>query len=439
MSTISIRKTKDPLHNVFAFIPGEKMNIQVQFGDHVPLHYRLQILDQRNNSRLNRYGKGSEKGFVFDWCIPRTIRDDHFGVWRIQVEADTGFFSHSFFVEHIERIEPPLLFAGPKVMEIPELMVPFPIIAEEAVHIPDEAISVTPSTEELTFVSKTPVTAIKGIGRTYADRLVKIQVYSITEFWHYPDRVALAETMRVSDSRLSKMLQNAGELLNQEVEGVLSTPLEEEVTIERKDLLSIKGIGPKSVEKLEKLGIHSKTDLYDYDDLENLRKTLRISMSKLSNIFLSIGKIVTPVDVTEPETTDPLIQPVTSVKGIGEKSAEKLSQRGIMTVKDLLDASLGFLEGLAGQSTLNKWKQNAAIFAGQEPKGLSPINKIQTKKSELISISGIGIKTAEQLGAAGVFTLNDLVESELEKIVKKTGFSLKRLITWQVQAKKLLD
>ena len=58
MSTISIRKTKEPMHNVFAFIPGEKINIQVKFGDQIPNHYRLQVLDHRNNSRLNRYGKG---------------------------------------------------------------------------------------------------------------------------------------------------------------------------------------------------------------------------------------------------------------------------------------------------------------------------------------------------------------------------------------------
>ena len=446
MSTISIRKSKDPMYKVFSFIPGEKIHIHVKFGDQIPDHYRLQVLDQRNNSRLNRYGKGSKEGIVLDWPIPRTIRDEHFGSWQIQVDADTGNFGHIFYVEHRERIEPPMLIAVPIALEVVGEQVVAAIVEEEMIQITQEGVipdisSVKPSVEatpeEPAFVSKTPVTAIGGLGKTYADRLVKIQVYSISEFWYYPDRVSIAEIMRVNDAKLSRMLQDAEILLSQEAERI-SLPVDEQIEIIPDDLLSVDGIGPKSVEKLVKLGIHSKSDLLDYKDLESLRKTLRMSLGRLKEVLASLGKIVAPTDVIEPQTIDPLVQPVISVRGIGAKTAQKLAQGGIMTVQDLMHSSFTTVQNLVTETAYNKWKQNAAIFAGQQPTEVIPSTKTPTEV-ELTSISGVGSKTVQRLNEAGVLTLNDLVEYELEELVGRTRFSKQRLTKWQAQAKELLS
>ncbi|MFX0122615.1 MAG: helix-hairpin-helix domain-containing protein [Candidatus Hodarchaeota archaeon] len=424
MSSISIWKTKNPMHKLYAVVPGEMINIQVTFGDQIPYQYRLQILDQRNNSRLNRYGKGSDQGFELSWPIPRTIRDEHLGVWRIQVETDIHSFGEKFYVEHIERIEPPLLVAGPSPLELVEEYVTPAVTREPYIQA-----------EELLFTSKTSVTAIKGIGKTYASRLVKIEVHSISDFLDYPDRVSLAEVMRISDNKLQHMLQDAKFLISKEIERPLT--IEEDTTIPE-DLLSIKGIGPKSIERLAKLGISSRSDLIKFDDLESLRKTLRMSMSRLTKVLISIGKPVDFPEVIEPEVLDPLVHPVTSIKGIGTKTAQKLNQRGISTVQDLLNSSFALFKDSTSEKTYNKWKNNAAIFVGLEIEDLTPATRTLTESLNLTSIRGIGPKTAQKLNAVGIMTLKDLVDIDLEGLEDKIQVSKERLTTWQTQAKKLL-
>lgn len=436
MSSISIWKTKNPMHKVFAVVPGEMINIQVSFGDQIPYQYRLQIKDKRNNSRLNRYGKGSDKGIELTWPIPRTIRDEHLGIWRIQVKTEIFSFDQKFYVEHIERIEPPMLVAGVSPLELVEEYVMTPVVTGEALEmtqeepIPEAYIQ----TEEVISPSKTSVTAIKGIGKTYANRLVKLQVFSISEFLAYPDRVSLAEVMRISDTKLHHMLQDAKFLINKEVE---RPPPDEDISIPE-DLLSISGIGPKSIDRLARLGISSRSDLVNFDDLEALRKTLRMSMPRLTKVLVSIGKSVDLPEVIEPEALDPLVQLVTSIKGIGTKTAQKLNQQGILTVQDLLNSSFAMFRDSTSEKTYTKWKNNAAIFAGHKLEILSPPTRTLTERVNLTSITGIGTKIAQQLNAIGVMTLKDLVEFDLEELAEKTRVSKKRLTTWQAQAKKLL-
>ncbi|MHA2407920.1 MAG: helix-hairpin-helix domain-containing protein [Candidatus Ranarchaeia archaeon] len=426
MSSISIWKTKNPMHKVFAVVPGEMINIQVNFGDQIPYQYRLQVLDQRNNSRLNRYGKGSDQGIELSWPIPRTIRAEHHGIWQIQVETDIDSFGQKFYVEHLERIEPPMLVAGPSPLELVEEYGVTPVVTREPYIQVEEPI----------YASKTSVTAIKGIGKTYANRLVKIQVYSISEFLIYPDRISLAEVMRISDTKLHHMLQDAKFLISKEVERPI-TP-DEDIPIPE-DLLSISGIGPKSIERLAKLGISSRLDLVNFDDLETLRKTLRMSIPRLTKVLTSIDKSVDFPDVIQPEALDPLVQPVNSIKGIGPKTAQKLNQRGILTVQDLLNSSFALFKDSTSETTYNKWKKNAAFFAGQEFEVISPPTITITERVNLTSITGIGVKTAQQLNAVGVMTLKDLVEFNLEELTEKIRVSKKRLTTWQAQAKKLLS
>ena len=430
MSSISICKAKNPMYKVFAVAPGERINIQVTFGSQIPYQYRLQILDRRNNSRLNRYGKGSDQGIELTWPIPRTIRDEHHGIWRIQVETDIFSLAEKFYVEHMERIEPPMLAAGPIPIELLEEYIVPPVEIPQEERIPEYYIPA----EEVISTSGTSVTAVRGIGKTYANRLVKLQIFSISEFLSYPDRVSLAEVMRISDMKLHHMLQDAKFLLKKEAE----VPLAPEEPIIPQDLLSISGIGPKSIDRLAKLGISSRSDLVKFDDLETLRKTLRMSMPRLTRVLESIGKPVDLPEDIEPKVLDPLAQLVTSVKGIGAKTAQKLNQQGVVTVQDLLNSSFTLFKESTSKKTYDKWKRNAAIFAGQKYESPPPSTRVPTDKVSLTSITGVGAKTSQKLNLAGIMTLKDLINCDLEELSEKTRVSKKRLTKWQAQAEKLI-
>ena len=88
MPTICICLANDPVLRVFAFKPGEKINIHVAFeSEQIPGRYRLQILDHKKNSRMNRYGTGLTDIVVDNWPIPVSIRDDHLGIWQVKVDG----------------------------------------------------------------------------------------------------------------------------------------------------------------------------------------------------------------------------------------------------------------------------------------------------------------------------------------------------------------
>lgn len=471
MSIICVWLAKDPLRRIFAFEPGARIYIHISLREElIPDHYRLQILDSRQNSRLNRYGKGSSEIVVSNWPIPKAIREEHLGAWQVWITDranEKKSFRQFFFVENKLRSELPLL-EGIKLLYLPEEIIKIPISIEEEISIiqPEEELiffadestteisqnyleELSPSdleietqepivNEEHTITSIQLVTVIKGLGKTYADRLAKISIYTLSEFWYYSDREHLADVMRVSDSRLSAMMQDTEILLSQEAERSAIPVKEEQIEVIPDDLLGIEGIGKTSVDRLFKIGITSKSDLLDYDDLIILRKTLRMSKSRLERILASIGRIIAPVEAIKPKIVDPMIQSVINVKGIGAKTAEKLNKNGIITVKGLLESNFAEMSGIPKNSYL-KWMKNASIFAGKEPdlEILKDQKIIKTK--ELTSIPGIGKKTQEKLNIAGVTSISDLVNySNIDYLASMTKISSKILSKWQTSAKKML-
>jgi hypothetical protein len=85
-------------HEPYTFTPGQKFNFIAKFSE-IPHKYHLQICDKNNNTRLNRYGKGSEMGIKLTWPIPKTIRKRHLGIWKLIVRSDTENFSLFFSVK----------------------------------------------------------------------------------------------------------------------------------------------------------------------------------------------------------------------------------------------------------------------------------------------------------------------------------------------------
>jgi nucleotidyltransferase/DNA polymerase involved in DNA repair len=407
MSSIDISLANDPLQKCYAFAPGEKLRILVTFESPIPDKYRLQILDKRNNTRLNRYGKGSDRGISLDWLIPTTIRPKHLGTWYIQVKeypANKLISKSLFYVEHQQRIEAPMLHSGPVVLGLPDSVTkPIPIEQEADIHI--------------------PVTAVKGLGKTYAARLITIEIVSVYQFFHYPNRVKLAETMRVTDKKLDQMFEYADNLLKQEIKlPVVSKKII--VETDSSELLAIPGIGPKSVEKLAKLGIYTKNDFSEYKDLDIVRKTLRMSVIRFNKLLSIIGRepIIDKFEISP----DLLIHPVISIKGIGIKTAEKLSSKGIKTVNDLLNSSFSALEDITSEITYQKWIKSVKSYTVKDEKVKRVIKKIT--ENELLQIPGIGPKSVDKLRKLGIKTQEDLLDYEdLEKLRKTLRMSINRL------------
>ncbi len=397
MSSIDISLANDPLQKCYAFAPGEKLRILVTFEDPIPEKYRLQILDKRNNTRLNRYGKGSDQGIMLDWLIPTTIRNEHLGMWYIQVEdyPTNKLISKSlFYVEQQQRIEAPLLYSGPTVLGLPDsILVPIPVEQEDDLHI--------------------PVTAIKGLGKTYASRLIKIEIVSVYQFLHYPHRIKLAETMRVTDKKLDQMLENANNLLKQEI---IEPIVSKKIIVETESLLSLPGIGPKSVEKLAKLGIYTRSDIVVFEDLNAIRKTLRMSTIRFNKILRLIGRV--PVIDKVKISPDPLTHSVINIRGIGVKIVEKLSSKNIETVKDLLNSSFSALKDITSEKTYQKWIKSAESYITKDDREKRAIKK--TFDNELLQIPGIGPKSVEKLEKIGITTKIDLLNYEDFELVRKT-------------------
>ncbi|MHA2296603.1 MAG: helix-hairpin-helix domain-containing protein [Candidatus Hodarchaeales archaeon] len=425
-----------------------KLHVRILFQeDSIPDHYRMQILDSCQNSRLNRYGKGSKEGIELDWPIPKSIREDHFGIWQIKVESDTGTFSQIFHVELIERTVTSML-AGTRMLALPESSLSVPTeVGEKLLTTSREVAIASPSNEkepvpsiidisQVFYDSQLPVIEVKGIGKTFAERLEQYEIHTVLEFYNYPDRTYLGEIMRISDSKLSRMLDNAKIVLNQQVSVTRSQEVPEKSASKTSDLLDLPGIGPKTVRKLEELGISAIADLLVFEDRETLRKTLRMSQPRFERFLTSHEKPLVPASILTTRTIDPLTQPVIKIKGIGAKTAEKLTRVGILTVNNLLESVYTDLKGVTSESTFKKWKDYADKLANQ-PLGNKGLAIKASKDHDITSIAGIGIKTAERLEKAGVKSITDFIGVDIENIALKTGYSQKRLTNWQIQAKKL--
>ncbi|NHJ01308.1 MAG: hypothetical protein EAX86_04155 [Candidatus Heimdallarchaeota archaeon] len=441
MSMICICLTEDPLAKVFSYVPGQRLNISINFPeDSIPDYYRVKILDHRKNSRFNRYGKGSSEISINNWPIPQNIREEHYGVWQVWIDDKKNQiqpFGTFFFVEHTKRVELPLLASGVPIMmiELPvEVKITEPIpISEQAAVVEGSQLSTT-----IEVTENIPVTKIKGLGKTYATRLAKLSIYTVTDFWNHTDRIELAEIMRITDKKLASMLQEAELILGESTEKVYIKEEVEEGVIPD-DILSVKGIGPKSAERLASIGILTKSDLLDFENVEELRQTLKVSTEKLSDILASIGRILKPIEVKPISDMDPLSQPITIIHGIGAKSAEKLAKIGIFTVNDLINSSDMDLKGVITHSQYSKLKTNATILLRREAsQELISTKKISKNEKDLRHIKGIGVKTAERLNNAGIKSITDLAGiSDIDDIAKLSGLALSKIRNWIKIAKEV--
>ncbi len=434
MPSMRIFSASNPFIQTYSFKLGDKINIQVNFETgYIPDRYRLQILDHKNNSRLNRYGRGLSKITIDNWPVPLNIRDDHFGIWFVKVDDISnrlgesnrivGVMKQVFFVEKETRIEIPVK-SEIEIIEEQER----PIISDE---ISGEVTSIPTSIEqttgevlmtvvgERTSIVNYPVTDIRGIGKTYAERLKKIQVELVSDFWYYKDRISLAEIMRINDKRLEKMLIEAEIILSEEADRKISIELEKSEEIVPDDLTNIKGLDTETIEKLRVIGVKNKSDLLNFEDIPLLETTVNVSREVFRSMLASVGKILEPDDVRKPIPVEVSNQSVMSVKGIGKVTAKKLNSVGVLTVQHLIESNFEVVKEVANIKQYKKWVKNASNLF-EKPDKIKIVRKLQKPLvNDLLSLPGIGPKTSEKLNALNINTRDDLIEFEDQKHLRK--------------------
>ncbi|MHA1167026.1 MAG: helix-hairpin-helix domain-containing protein [Candidatus Hodarchaeales archaeon] len=457
MPEISVQLAENPTKLVLAFSPrGGKIRVKVRFPrDSIPEEYRMQIIDSRNNARLNRYGKGSEEGITLDWPIPR-IREVHHGTWQVKVESDTVTFNEHFFVYPHELSILPMLPAGPDVVDaVPE---------EETILPAKEAIPVHEEVGEREVTEELLVTAIKGIGKTFANRLANYDIHTVIEFVNYPDRTYLGEIMRISDSRLEKMIDNGRSLLEKGTVKEKMVEITEPAmiietapqTIEspEMDLVAIPGIGPKTASRLARYDIRTVSGFVNFSDRTYLGEIMRISDTRLAKMLEKARRMlgeegmiepgIQDIPGTIPDTVEASINSLLDTPGIGPKTINKLTMLGINSPEDLVR----YKDAETLRKTLRMSKQRFNEFistlqvakrdsyeqksddhavGGDEPDNVNGRESLLT----LNNIKGVGPKTVDKLNTVGIHSLDDLIKVNPSEISPKIKISVKKLETWQ--------
>jgi predicted flap endonuclease-1-like 5' DNA nuclease len=437
MPSMRIFLAKSPYIQTYSFKPGDKINIQVKFEtSNFPDRYRLQIIDHKHNSRLNRYG-GSIPDIpeinVSNWPIPLNIREEHLGIWFVKlddisnrlVEDSTilGIMKQIFFVEKELEIVKPVKIEM-EVVEEEEIPIIFESVSDEVISAQGVIESSTDQSiipiegEDLSTVYY-PVTDIRGIGKTYAERLRNVQIDSVSDFWYFPDRISLAEIMRVSDTRLEKMLEDAEIILSEEADRKVSIELVQEVEVVPNDLKSVKGLNVQTIKKLEALGVKNKSDLLNFEDISVLRTNIQTSSEKFRSILASVGKIIEPDDVRKPVPVEIPNQPVMLIKGIGKVAERKLNSVSIITVQDFFESDFEVVKKVVTIKQYEKWMINTSILL-EKPVKIKPQEKRQeTATNELLLLPGIGPKTLEKLNTLNINTKENLIEFEDQEKLRK--------------------
>jgi predicted flap endonuclease-1-like 5' DNA nuclease len=133
-------------------------------------------------------------------------------------------------------------------------------------------------------VSDQPVTSVKGIGQVTARKLNSVGILTVKQLIESNfDMMKEISTKK----QYQKWVKNASSLLK--------IPVKIEIQEERQktsanELLSLPGIGPKTLEKLLTLNINTKADIIEFVDQEKIRKILRMSVVHF-NVFVKSIKI----------------------------------------------------------------------------------------------------------------------------------------------------
>jgi replicative superfamily II helicase len=113
------------------------------------------------------------------------------------------------------------------------------------------------------------------------------------------------------------------------------------------------------------------------------------------------------------------------------------------SIGEILEAGLTLQDARRMKLRIDRRRKSVHPFNVSELKSKKVKEKKakKPKKEKVISLSevkGIGPKTIEKLGKAGIRSANDLLNADLEKISAKTGISIKVLTKYTDEARKVV-
>jgi predicted flap endonuclease-1-like 5' DNA nuclease len=131
-------------------------------------------------------------------------------------------------------------------------------------------------------VSNQNVTLVKGIGKVAAKKLDSVGIITVQDLFDSDfERVKNV----ITKNQYEKWMNNASILLKKPVKIRLQKEPQETTVNE---LLSLPGIGPKTLEKLNVLNIKTRKNLVEFVDQEMIRKILRMSEARFNTFIKSV-------------------------------------------------------------------------------------------------------------------------------------------------------
>ncbi len=353
------------------------------------------LVDAKGENRYKARRRG--KSVIFETKLQNTKR---YGIWRFHIEAPMDDGTIAFIEKEFEIRE--------KVPE-PSIKIPIQITEDEK----------TPLKETGILLLEVP-----GIGQTYFKRLKEHGIL----FFHQLADMNLKEVKNITHASLKKVQGWLEYVLNylgleiQEPPAVIEKQEKEEVSIEIQPVHVITGIGPKTEQILNELGIMTVSDLAKagVDQLQT-----KFSHQK-SYRFINSARKLLGLNEIEPRIKEEESKfDLEKISGIGPTYKRRLLSVQIDTIEKLLNLSFEELSGILKVPT-RKAKlilENAKAMS----KGVEFTKEIG---DELLKVPGIGPTYLQRLKASGIETIRQLREVDEEKLKEITKAPLKKVKGW---------
>ncbi len=287
-----------------------------------------------------------------------------------------------------------------------------------------------------------PPSAIPGIGPTIEKILVNFGYTSVMDIAN-SDVQTLTENIKISEKRANDWINNAKIILEKQKGNAAVDKVEDEkevdITIDKEKMekvkgipvIKIKGIGKTIETKLNIIGIYTVNDLIN-TEIGELSKKTGISEKRIKAWINGINSLDTKQD-----TKDEM--ELTKISGVGKKTAEKLNNAGITSIKKL--ATTTDIEQLSKISSISINKLLKYINSARDLLNMEHI-KYEIKNNDnnngsfdFSKLKGIGSTYNKKIHSAGIHDLNSLINVNPELLADKLNVNVKKIKMWIQSAK----
>ena len=246
------------------------------------------------------------------------------------------------------------------------------------------------------------------INKKDAEMLIDGGIYSISDL-SKEDPKALAKDLDIGIKTVEKWIESATSI---------KTIIDAKSTF--KKLSRINGIKKKYIKDLLELNINNIDDLLNAN-AEKVAGKLNIDIDEVLYWIKQIKRMKGMA--IEPEIKEE-IKPIKSknkIPVVEKEISEEIDDK--LDVEELEDEELKEFDGdKITESTIESETEDMAI----DP------------EEDLIRCKGLGKKTAEKLINSGIFSINDLIEANIEELEKLTGIKKQKIKKFQDTAKQMI-